>query len=79
LNSPFRDWLVGIDPDEDDESVIVSWRDKSRRIALQTVRDFVKDMSSEIFHSREKSVPEAVNQYEREIWKIFPSNKKEGE
>lgn len=79
LNSPFRDWLVGIDPDEDDESVIVSWRDKSRRIALQTVRDFVKDMSSEIFHSREKSVPEAVNQYEREIWKIYPSDKKEGE
>lgn len=78
IDNAFRAWLASIDPVKSSrEDKLAEWEEKSCRFARQTVEDFIAMRNINIYVHKEEenrmiTVPQAMNSYYRELYKIYP-------
>lgn len=89
VDVPFRCWINTIDAEVDDPSIKISeWQETCRNIALKMARKIISRMSLDSFVGRRVTIekdaqkmytlPKAYNEFQRELWTIYPKTKMKG-
>ena len=76
IDGAFREWLVGIRPEQDSiEEKIEQWERQSRIRAKEVVREYINDLGTYIYLRRKNaeqfSVPQIMDRYLGELGKIY--------
>ena len=83
IDRAFRAWLAGIRPEEDSrEEKQEEWERESYRFARQTVEEFIAMRNINLYACKQRedkkgksvsiTAPQAMNQYIKELWRIYP-------
>lgn len=91
INGPFREWLVGIKPESDNEEKLEEWERQSYQYARKTIEDYITDLGVDPYIYREEetkdgrksllTIPQIMNRYLwklRQIYKIIVDERGEG-
>ncbi len=77
IDHAFREWLVQIDPAEDNrEDKLIEWERQSFLHARKTVEEYVKTLNANIYRNRRVdedllTVPKILRDYQRALFKIY--------